>query len=231
MDNTAPADVRDALNRDDLLAAAAWWRQSAPRARRALLDAPTGPSPSAQTADRAFAAALRDERQRIRAVTDALRTRSISLADWQRAMRAVIVRTHLAAGALADGGWASMRPETRWQAARAVAEQLGYLDALVAGIEARRVAADGALAGRAVLYGGAAYAFGAGLRAQRMANRGARMERNVLGIADHCAGCLDATALGWVPLGSLPAIGARACRQNCRCTIEYAAAPGQSEAP
>lgn len=47
--------------------------------------------------------------------------------------------------------------------------------------------------------------------------------------ADHCLpdpargteGCPELTALGWVPIGTLPPIGERSCVFNCKCYIRY----------
>lgn len=47
-------------------------------------------------------------------------------------------------------------------------------------------------------------------------------EHRVLGIAEHCEDCVTYSAMGWMPVGSLPAIGDQsACRQNCYCYFEY----------
>jgi hypothetical protein len=46
-------------------------------------------------------------------------------------------------------------------------------------------------------------------------------ERRILGLADHCSGCVAAAAQGWQPLGTLPAIGDTPCMGNCKCTFMY----------
>lgn len=47
-------------------------------------------------------------------------------------------------------------------------------------------------------------------------------EHRVLGIAEHCEDCEAYSAMGWMPIGSLPAIGQQsACRQACHCWFEY----------
>ena len=50
---------------------------------------------------------------------------------------------------------------------------------------------------------------------------GKTMEKNVLSGDEHCPGCLDATAAGWQPIGSLPPIGTRTCLSHCRCHWEF----------
>jgi hypothetical protein len=46
-------------------------------------------------------------------------------------------------------------------------------------------------------------------------------ERRVLGVADHCPGCLEQAGLGWQPIGTLDEIGTEECGNNCRCEYEY----------
>jgi hypothetical protein len=49
-------------------------------------------------------------------------------------------------------------------------------------------------------------------------------EWNVLHPADHCEGvgsCIEQTARGKVPIGSLIPVGDRRCLRRCHCTIEY----------
>ncbi len=48
-----------------------------------------------------------------------------------------------------------------------------------------------------------------------------RYERNILGVADHCPECPELSALGWVPLFTLPPPGSRECAMNCYCSLEF----------
>lgn len=51
--------------------------------------------------------------------------------------------------------------------------------------------------------------------------------RNLLSPADHCKdtqwtdGCLTVTEAGWQPIGTLPDIGARTCKNMCKCSWEF----------
>lgn len=52
------------------------------------------------------------------------------------------------------------------------------------------------------------------------------MEHRVLGDAEHCDDCITYSAMGWMPIGALPAIGEQsACRQSCYCHFEYRSGP------
>jgi len=64
-----------------------------------------------------------------------------------------------------------------------------------------------------------------------MANRGYVEERSVLGIADHCDGCLAEAGKGWRPIGTLLPIGGRDCKARCRCHFEYRMAGERGEFP
>lgn len=50
-------------------------------------------------------------------------------------------------------------------------------------------------------------------------------EHRVLGDAEHCEDCVTYSAMGWMPIGVLPAIGDSSCRINCACWFEYRAGP------
>jgi len=63
-------------------------------------------------------------------------------------------------------------------------------------------------------------AFDQGLRSAYRA-AGWLWELNVLSATEHCRGCLNASALGWQPIGTLPAIGTRECRFNDACHWEF----------
>jgi hypothetical protein len=57
------------------------------------------------------------------------------------------------------------------------------------------------------------------IQAREAASRGQTEERNVLHAAESCSQCRTLAAAGWVALGTLPPVGARICRGQCRCTI------------
>ena len=53
--------------------------------------------------------------------------------------------------------------------------------------------------------------------------------RNQLGGCQHCQGCLDEAAKGWVEQDQMSMPGTRICRWNCCCLLEYAReAPDQN---
>lgn len=80
----------------------------------------------------------------------------------------------------------------------------------------------GKLAARMGLYVGRAWLTQELVRQGLHVLLGYAWERNILGDAEHCAECVEATLRGWVPIGTLPRIGARLCMVNCRCTMRFA---------
>jgi hypothetical protein len=75
-------------------------------------DLRTGQLVSQQTVRTALDRVLDTAERDARAVTQALRDRTISVADWQREMATNIRRSHAASAALAHGGWANMTPQS-----------------------------------------------------------------------------------------------------------------------
>src|SRR5262245_19724466 len=103
----------------------------------------------------------------------------------------------------------------------AVKQQYRFFDAFANAVENGDVPLGQGLIARAGLYGANQFSqFQAFVRV-REKKAGITHERNILGFADHCAGCLAETGRGWVKIGSLVPIGSRDCLARCRCTYEY----------
>lgn len=64
-------------------------------------------------------------------------------------------------------------------------------------------------------------AFEAGYRKAITTTGSFTEERWVLGDKQHCQGCIDNAAMGWVAIGKLPAFGSTPCGVRCGCHIEY----------
>lgn len=155
-----------------------------------------------------------------RGLADALRTRKLSIGDWELSMRRLIKNGHLAAAAAARGGWGRLSPADYGRVGQAVRGQYEYLRNFAREIEAG-LPLDGRFASRSTLYAEAARNhYHAHERAQA-ATRGFDEERNVLHVAEHCDGCLEQDARGWVAIGELVPVGQRTCMARCKCSIEY----------
>ena len=167
--------------------------------------------------DRTLAAAD----QTSRALAEQLRARAISLERWQREMRALVKATHLANAAAARGGWAQLTPADLGRVGQIVRGEYAYLQRFATDIAAGRAFLDGRFLRRVELYVEAGRKTFHAIERAEMRARGFDEEKNLLGAADHCAGCLAATAAGWAPIGSLAPIGTRDCLARCRCRLVY----------
>ena len=154
-------------------------------------------------------------------LTRDLQAGKLGLAEWQLQMTANIKAAHTAVGAVAYGGLAELSPSRLAVLESAVQTQLEYLDAWARGLADGSVPLDGTMLTRAGLYGEAPRGTWGDVEARQAALRGAAFEKNQLHPADHCAGCLAATAAGWVRIGTLPPPGQRTCRSRCKCRLIY----------
>lgn len=157
----------------------------------------------------------------VRALSAGVRGGTVSLAAWEAGMRAAIKDTHLTAAALAKGGWAQMSPADFGLVGRRVRDQYGYLRGFVGDVASGRQALDGRFEARAALYAGAGRQTYYAQTEAELGKRGAEEERSVLHPAEHCGECIEEAERGWVPLGDLVPVGARECRSNCQCSVDY----------
>ncbi len=164
-------------------------------------------------------------------LADDLRAGRISLEEWRLAMKDVIKSTHMNLTRVAKGGRVGMTAADNGRVGQIVRREYGFLERWVEQIKAGWVL-DGRLTARARQYADAGGETFDLLERSEMAGRGMQQERNVLAAtADHClpnplrgtVGCVALTALGWVPIGTLPVPGSvrRSCGRNCRCRLDY----------
>jgi hypothetical protein len=180
----------------------------------------TGRFVSFQELRQALDTALRSSQARMLTAAARLRSGSVSVSEWARVMRDEITNVHLYGASLARGGWAQLTASELSLVQSEIYWQLQYLERFIKQIE-DGLKLDGRFTIRVGMYANAARHTYDVIMREVQAEAGKREERNLLHPADHCAGCLEAAEMGWVPLGTLPLIGERDCYSNCRCTIEY----------
>jgi hypothetical protein len=101
-----------------------------------------------------------------------------------------------------------------------VRQQYADLDRFAGDIASGKQKFDGTLDRRAKMYTDAGRkTYESASRAESRI-RGYDEERNVRHAQDSCDGCLEATAAGWVAIGTLPLPGDRDCVTNCKCSLE-----------
>lgn len=170
---------------------------------------------------RALEQVITGSAQTMRTLSQSLLDGSLPLASWQSQMMHEIKAGHLVAATLATGGWAQMDQSDFGFTGQRIRTQYVYLRSFAADVASGKQPWNGTIAARAELYAHASRQTHRAAVERVALKRDEELERNVLGIADHCAGCLAATAQGWVPVGTLPPPGTRNCLSRCRCWIEY----------
>jgi len=170
--------------------------------------------------------ALSHARLIARKVSVDLINREITLKEWQGQMRDLSREAILLGVATAKGGLRQLTDEDQQFAAELIRQQIDYLLRFARQIKSGEQRLDGRLIDRAGMYASAGriayWRTQAEMQLQAAGREGyALEEHNVLGSAEHCDECLEQTALGWVPIGTLIPVGERRCLSKCKCGIRY----------
>lgn len=153
----------------------------------------------------------------------------ITLIAWQQRMKERIKELHVSSIVVAKGGDWEAVIDGDWQAVEEEMErQYQYLAGFAGDVYDLGEAGEeftSAIIARAKLYAGVSLAiFYRGIMAQEI-ERGATEVLWVLGIAEHCADCVELAGTGWMPIedlgGQAPGDGSTACRANCQCHLEF----------
>jgi len=151
-----------------------------------------------------------------------LKSGSISIAEWESAMRDYLREQYRIAVELVCGGDGIITQADWGYEGYLLRQQYEYLHNFAFEIQANPEAWNSArLDARMNLYSESAYTAMADLQAREARLQGFTEETNELGAADHCAGCLTETSRGWVAIGELVPIGDRDCIVKCKCTVRY----------
>lgn len=155
-------------------------------------------------------------------LAEGLKAGTISLADWTEGMRELI-RLSQETGILVANGGVEFVTQADWNyMATQIEKQYQFLDKFAADIaEDPQKWLTGRLDNRMRLYQESAYSSYQNAIAREAKLNGMEEECWILGVADHCPGCLEQASLGWVPIGTLPEIGSQECSNNCHCEKEF----------
>lgn len=146
----------------------------------------------------------------------------ITVAQWQASMREFIRVTHREAAGIAMGGVENVTQSQWGYVGSLVKKQYAYLGNFAQEILDNPSAwLNGRLLVRMRLYERAAWGTFEQMIRRQLQSMGYDQERRVLGMADHCPGCLEQARRGWQPIGTLDAIGEEECVTNCHCIFEY----------
>jgi hypothetical protein len=187
----------------------------------------------------AFAAAVGAE---LALATEALIAGETPIEVWQTQFGRTLRRAHLAMGAFAVGGFSRLIPADLKTLFGEVRFNLRKLRRFARATEHgdARAGSEDAIRHRSTLYGDRLNTLYELIRGDsHMRARGPdgvalfTQEINVLGQADHCdkntpegaarpePGCVQETARGWVPIGTLSRPGERLCTMQCKCGLKY----------
>lgn len=170
--------------------------------------------------EEAIAGVVRGTAEEARRLAIALQEDRISLDLWRASMRDLVKDAHLYQAALAKGGWAQLTPADLGRLGPELRFHYARLERFVNQL-ADGLPTNGSFFQRVEMYMNMARPSYYTVREQVEAELGNTMEYNILGPKEHCEGCLEATALGKVPVGTLPKVGTRPCKANCSCRIGY----------
>lgn len=157
------------------------------------------------------------------ALTQSLIDGNISLASWQSSMMSEIKSAHVAASALANGGWSSMGPVEWGATGQMIREQYDYLRNFASQIADGTQPLDGRCLVRSDLYGSASNTTYSAMRTRLLTADGFEEEKRVLeDVIDACDDCIEYANEGWQPIGTLPEPGNDSvCLKRCRCEKVY----------
>lgn len=164
---------------------------------------------------------IQSQGQAMRALTQRLIDGTLSLPDWQRQAMQTVKVGHLEGLALASGGWDQLAQSDFGWVGQRIRQQYRYLDSFAQQVADGSQALNGGALARAEMYAEAARATHREAQRREAGSRGMEEERNQLGAADHCAGCVSQSTAGWVPLGTLVPCGERDCLSRCHCVMRY----------
>lgn len=166
---------------------------------------------------------------RLRALTDKLIQREITLLDWQNEMLRSVKSIHAAANATARGGWAQTTPLDWQRHAAGTRIHFERVNLFARQLQLGIQPLDGRARSRAGLYARAARTTRADVEHSMWVDYAAGVDgtlfaRRVLGdglVSESCEGCRREEKRGWVPVESVARIGSLECFVNCNCHIEY----------
>jgi len=163
-------------------------------------------------------------------LAESLRAGKISVAEWQQGMGMLIQERQEIAMILANGG-ENFVTLSDWEfAMQQTQNQFAYLENFANDIANNPDKwLNGRLNARMDLYRESGYSALQTYQRQQATESGMDEERRVLGVADHCDGCLEQASLGWQPIGTLDPIGAEDCATRCRCEFEFRNSKDQTE--
>lgn len=170
---------------------------------------------------------IRSAESRLSDLTTAMHDGRLSPAAWQEHMGTELRRLHSQNRALAVGGWDRMRSADWGAVGGRLRPDYLRIERLAQDVANGDCTLPQALNRVNGYIGSARIQFWEADRAQRQPAAGnVNLERRQLGIAEHCADCVDYADRGWQASGSLPVPGTGSeCNTHCRCMMAFREVP------
>jgi hypothetical protein len=171
--------------------------------------------------DNLTARAIAQKRNEIRDLGERLLGGKVSLEDWEKETALALKRLHVWTYLLGKGGQKNMSQGDYGRLGLRLSYEYGYLRGFAEKIRDEGMSEAQFLA-RLELYINKAN--GTRQIAVQASHKqaGYLWERRYLRAVENCKSCVSYAAMGWQPLGSLPAPTEKCeCRANCRCTLKF----------
>jgi hypothetical protein len=153
------------------------------------------------------------------AVLGQRRAEGMDTLAWRLQTQAVLKDSHIAAAALARGGFDNLTKADYGVIGSRLRFQYDRLAVL--GLDTAPGAFGARDMARLAMYGAAARGTAADMTHRGAVAEGAAECQNVLGGGESCDECLAETARGWVAADDMSLPGERTCLSNCQCTLDY----------
>jgi hypothetical protein len=162
-------------------------------------------------------------RQNLESIARLRQSNKINNAEWVIRSGEELKNMHRSLAMIANGGKAQMDASAWAQVGGILRREFGYLNRFASLLDNMPEGSSltDEFVTRAGSYASAGFSTYTAAERARMQSAGMDEERNILGNADHCDGCVGATAQGWVAIGTLTPIGSRQCMSRCRCHYEF----------
>jgi hypothetical protein len=173
---------------------------------------------------------IRQSQAEMRALTELMNRREITLANWQERMRQELKNLHVSGAMAGAGGMANMTAVDYGRVGQRLRFEYRRLAQFARDVKARKLTRDQVTA-RVEMYVAGLNGTFEETRREKAIAAGFTLERNVLGKNEnHCRtgdriGCPELSAQGWGPIGNMPAPGRRQCLSRCFCRMTYRKRP------
>lgn len=154
-------------------------------------------------------------------VTDSLLKRDISVGTWETAIAKELKEAHILAFSVGKGGTKNLSARDYGLLGVRLKSEYRYLRQFSTDILDGKLT-PAQIRARIAKYQSSLYASFEQGRLESHIASGFRWERNIRTAKESCQSCIDRSARGWVPIGTMPGVGiATLCKMNDRCFREF----------